>query len=262
MTTAKPEGQSRLAATRHAAIVEQLRSTGQVSATDIAEQLGVTHETIRKDLTALQERGVLRRVHGGAVPVEPLSHETMLRDRSEHAHSKARIAEAALAFLPDSGAVLLDSGSTTAAFAERCPGNPRLLAMTNSLPIASSVLGRWGEVILLGGRLRPETEATAGQWTIDALASVTVDVAFLGTNALSLSHGLATPSDAEAALKAAMVRVARLRVLLADSSKIGRESVFRYAELSDIDVLISDNGMSDEHAEALTVDAGIEVIRV
>lgn len=250
-----------LAAARHQAILERLRTRGQVNANALADALGVTHETVRKDLVHLQDRGLLRRVHGGAVPVEALTHEVPVGGRTAYGPEKARIAEAARAYLPQAGAMLVDSGSTTAAFAERVAANADLVAFTNSLPIALTLLPRLGGVSMLGGRVRPATLATADGWATHALESVRADVAFLGANAISTEHGLATPDEHEACLKAALIRASRLRVLLADHSKFGRESVHRYAVLADIDVLITDTGLSSQDADAITRDHGVEVVR-
>ncbi|GAA1798165.1 MAG: DeoR/GlpR family DNA-binding transcription regulator [Actinobacteria bacterium] len=250
-----------LAATRHQQILTELAARGQVSAMGLAERLGVTHETIRKDLVVLQERGLLRRVHGGAVPVESLAHEAPVAARTAYGPEKLRIAEAARAFLPDEGAVLLDSGTTTLALAQLLPPSEQLMAITNSLPIATTLLPRVGGLTIIGGRVRRETEASVDQWALRSLEAVRVDVAFLGTNAFSLDHGLATPDEAEAAVKSAFVGAARLRVLLADHSKFGRESVFRYATLHDIDVLVTDTGLSADDARAITDAAGVEVVR-
>ncbi len=260
--TTPPGGDVQLAAQRHQAILDTLHSTGQVSAAGIAEAFGVTHETVRKDLLHLQERGLLQRVHGGAVPVESVSYEPHVGSRTTYAAEKSRIAAAARRFLPERGAVLLDSGTTIAALAEAFPPSPEVIAITNSLPIAITLLRRAGTVATLGGRVRPETQATVDEWALRHLESVRADVAFLGANAFSLEHGLATPDQAEAAVKRAFVRSARLRVLLADHSKAGRESVFRYAELTDLDVLVTDTGMDRDEAAHLEQTCGVEVIRV
>ena len=254
------DGERQLAAMRHQLSLDSLVEKRQVSTNVLADRLRVTHETVRKDLLHLQERGLLRRVHGGAVPVESLAHEPYVTTRTEQAQEKARIARAATQFIPEEGAVIVDSGSTTAALAEIFPPNPDVLAITNSLPIALALLGRAGTVVTLGGRARPETQATVDEWALRHLETVRADVAFLGTNALSAEHGLATPDQSEAAVKAGFVRAARTRVLLADHTKIGRESVFHYARLEEVDVLVTDDGMSVASAHELERACGIEVV--
>lgn len=254
-------GQTQPGALRHREILESLRQHGQVSANGLADQLGVTHETVRKDLVYLQEQGLLRRVHGGAVPVESVAYEPFVGLRTAHSEEKRRIALAARRFIPETGAVLVDSGSTTGALADVFPRSPNVLAITNSLPIALSMLGKAGTVATLGGRVRPETQATVDEWALRHLGSIRADVAFLGANAFSIEHGLATPDQSEAAVKAGFLRSARLRVLLADHSKSGRESVFNYAALDDIDVLVTDDGLAQRAAEELEEACGVAVIR-
>lgn len=265
MTPADARGDRDLqpASARHAAILDALRVRGQVKAVRVADELGVTHETIRKDLVTLESHGLLRRVHGGAVPVESLSFEPGIAARTAMAEEKQRIAAAALDFLPPTGAVLIDSGTTTAALVGSLPRGSSLVTVTNSLPIALALMAHPQLTVhLLGGRIRPETVATVDSWALRSLEDVRTDVAFLGTNAFSLEHGLSTPDAAEAAVKGAMITSARLTVLLADHTKFGRDAVFKYADLEAVDVLVTDDGMSASDAQSLVASAGIEVVRV
>ncbi len=242
-------------------ILGRLRSSGRVDAVEVAEYLGVTGETIRKDLIALERQGLLRRVHGGALPVQSLAFEPAVETRTQQASEKARIAAAALAHLPEKGSVLIDAGSTTAKLAELFPGDRDLTVYTNSLPLAMSLLTRPRlTVFTLGGRLRSITFAEVGDWAARALAEINVDVAFLGTNGISIDRGLTTPDPAEAAVKRLMVDCAAKRVLLADHSKFGAVKGTKHADLGDIDVLISDSGLT-EHQYAQLRTAGIEVER-
>ena len=250
------------ASSRQSAILGTLRSRGQLRAVRMAEELGVTHETIRKDLLTLEAHGLLRRVHGGAVPVESLSYEPAIGARTSMVEEKQRIAAAATEFLPPSGAILLDSGTTTQALANNLPAGSSLVAITNALPIAFALMAHPQLTVhLLGGRIRSATMATVDSWALRNLTEVQADVAFVGTNAFSLEHGLSTPDSAEAAIKGAMANAARLTVLLADHTKFGRDAVFRYADLDVIDVLVTDDGMRASDAQALDSEAGIEVVR-
>ena len=248
---------------RHAAILGALRTRGQVRAVHLADELGVTHETIRKDLLTLESHGLLRRVHGGAMPIESFSYEPHITARTSMTAEKARIAAAAVDFLPPAGAVLIDSGTTTAALVTAIPAGSALVAVTNALPIALALLAHPQLTVhMLGGRVRNTTMASVDAWTLRELHEIRADVAFVGTNAFSLPYGLSTPDAAEAAVKAAMIESARFTVLLADHTKFGHESVFRYADLNAIDVLITDVGLSTTEARALESEAGIEVVRV
>jgi DeoR family fructose operon transcriptional repressor len=242
-------------------IIDRLRSDGRVDAAAVADELGVTGETIRKDLIALERQGLLRRVHGGAVPVQSLAFEPGVETRTEFTAEKARIAQAALAHLPQEGSVFLDAGSTTAKLVEVFPGDRDLDVYTNTVPLAISLLTRPRlTVFTLGGRLRNKTFAEVGDWAARALAELNVDVAFLGTNGVSMSRGLTTPDPAEAAVKRLMLGCAAKRVLLADHSKFGVVKGTKHGDLADIDVLISDAGLTDERFAQLC-SAGIDVER-
>ena len=242
-------------------ILDRLLSNGRVDATEVAESLGVTGETIRKDLIALERQGILRRVHGGAVPVQSLAFEPGVETRTEYSTEKTRIAQAALAHLPNEGSVLIDAGSTTAKLVEMFPGDRELTVYTNTIPLAISLLTRPRlTVFTLGGRLRNKTFAEVGDWTVRALAEINVDVPFLGTNGISMARGLTTPDPAEAAVKRLMLGCAAKRVLLADHSKFGVVKGTKHGDLDDIDVLISDAGLTNDQYTQLRT-AGIDVER-
>ena len=116
-----------------------------------------------------------------------------------------------------------------------------------------------GPVHLLGGRVRGLTQATVGGETVEALGRLHCDVVFLGTNGLTPTHGLSTPDPDEAAVKRAMVRSARRKVVLADSSKVGATLLISFASLSDIDVLVTDSGLPEADRQQL-VNEGLEVV--
>lgn len=237
---------------RRQAILARLRADGRVDASTIAADLGVTTETIRKDMIVVERQGLLRRVHGGALPVGPLSFEPAVSARVYYSEEKSRIAKAALAHLPASGGVLIDAGSTTARLADLFPDDRELTVFTNTLPIALTLANRHLlTVFTLGGRLRPVTLAEVDDWAARALAEINVDVAFLGTNALSVDHGLTTPDPAEAAIKRRMLGSARQRILLADHSKVGAVTLCKYGDLADIDLLITDTGLGRDEGRAL-----------
>ena len=128
------------------------------------------------------------------------------------------------------------------------PAEGGLVVYTNSWPVGAALQDRGIEVVLLGGRIRPVTMAAVGALTAQALASINVDVAFLGTNGLSFDRGLTTPDADEADVKRQMLAAARQRVFLVDSSKFGSESLARHAALSDVDVLITDDGVTESSA--------------
>src|SRR6476660_10334085 len=186
---------------RQQAILGLARSDGRVDVNGLAEIFDVTPETIRRDLTSLERRGVLSRVHGGAIPVDRLSMELAVSERfSMNAAQKDRIAKAALEQLPDGGSVIIDAGTTTVRFAEVLPADRQFTVVTHALPIAAMLAERPNITLLLvGGQVRQGTLAAVGNWAQSGYRSVLADVAFAGINAISIARGLTTPDLAEAA---------------------------------------------------------------
>jgi DeoR family fructose operon transcriptional repressor len=249
------------AAERQQRILTEARRAGRVEVAVLADSLGVAAETIRRDLTSLERRGSLRRVHGGAIPVERLELEPTLATRStRHADVKRRIAARVLDELPAGGTVLLDSGSTTQAVVEMLPPDADLTVLTNSVPAAAVLATHPGvSLYLLGGRVRGTTAAAVGDWATAALDGVTVDLAVLGTNGLSVTRGLTTPDQAESLVKRAMVRAARRVVVATDSTKAGDDHLHRFATLEEVDVVITDRDLPEDVAAEIR-SAGPEVV--
>lgn len=248
---------------RQQAIAALVISQGRASVADLALAYDVTTETVRRDLAALDRAGVLRRVHGGAVPTRALHLvEAGVGERATtRADHKDAIAAAAGAFIPLSGAtVLLDAGTTTARIAGLLPTDRELVVVTNSVPIAARLASMpTVSLQLLGGRVRGITQAAVGEHTLRVLDTLRVDIAFIGTNGISARHGLSTPDADEAAVKRAMVSSANYVVVAADSTKVGREDFVSFAPISSVDTLITDAEISDADRQLLR-DRGVEVI--
>src|SRR4051794_4291185 len=197
---------------RQQAIADLVAARGRLSVNALAAEYRVTTETVRRDLSALERAGILRRVHGGAVPAGALSGlETKVGERDlAHADEKDRIAKRAVSLLPpNGGSVLLDAGTTTARLAMMIPRERQLTVVTTAVPIAARLAGSPNvRLHLLPGRVRNTTHAAVGEDTVAAIDQLRPDMAFLGTNGLSSGHGLSTPDYEEAAAKRAMVRSA------------------------------------------------------
>ncbi len=248
---------------RQQAMAGLVAERGRLSVTELSVSYDVTTETIRRDLSALERLGLVRRVHGGAVPAHALMNvEFALNERDQaNTAAKERIAAAAVDLLPPAGSsILLDAGTTTARLAMVLPRDLRLQVYTHAVPIASRLATHPGvDLHVLPGRVRQTTQAAVGSDTVAALERLRVDIAFVGTNAISLSHGLSTPDSDEAATKRAVVAAARRVVVLADASKIGEENVERFATLDQIDLLITDDSLVPDDLDALE-RAGVEVL--
>ncbi|MFD1663135.1 DeoR/GlpR family DNA-binding transcription regulator [Streptomyces caeni] len=247
---------------RQQEILRLARDGGRVDVVSLAEEFQVTPETIRRDLKALDRAGLVRRVHGGAIPAGRLDFEPDLAEReSTAADEKDRITKAALAELPREGTMILDAGSTVARLAAAVPLDATLTVVTHSLPTAARLADHPGiQLHLVGGRVRHRTRAAVDAWALRAYGEIRADVAFIAANGFSAEHGLTTPDLAEAAVKRAAIRAARRVVLLADSSKHGQEHFARFGDLGDVDLLITDGGLGPDDAAAIE-RGGAEVVR-
>lgn len=247
---------------RQQEILRLARDGGRVDVVSLAEHFQVTAETIRRDLKSLDRAGLVRRVHGGAIPVGRLDLEPDLAERETTAAAeKERIAKAALAELPNEGTMIVDAGSTVALFAGSLPVELSLTVVTHSLPVAARLADHPGiQLHLIGGRVRHRTRAAVDAWALRAYGEIRADVLFVAANGYSVEHGLTTPDLAEAAVKRAAMAAARRVVLLADSSKHGQEHFARFGGMNDVDLLITDSGLSPEDALAIE-RGGTEVVR-
>ncbi|BBZ79092.1 transcriptional regulator [Mycolicibacterium anyangense] len=236
--------------TRQSRIVEFARIRGRVEVAALAEELDVATETIRRDLKVLAGRRLLKRVHGGAIPLETVSFESTVEYRSQaDLAEKHRIAAAAADLLHGAETVYLDEGFTPRLIAERI-AERELTVVTSSMLVAEVLAhSTTVTVLLLGGRLRGRTLATVDHWATDMLGSLVIDVAYLGTNGISIEHGLTTPDPAVAAVKQTAVKVARRRILVAAHSKFGANSFCRFAEVSDFEAIVTDTGLSPTEAQ-------------
>ena len=258
----RESGPTLYAAERQALILRAAQADGRVEVAAVASELDVTPETVRRDLTVLERRGRVRRVHGGAIPVERFDIEPTVAARTEaNAQEKERIARAAVDLVPAEGTVIIDGGTTTARLAEFFPRDRELTVVTTSLPVAN-ILAAFPTVSLhlVGGYLRGRTLTAVGDWTTGALAGIYADVAFLGTNGLSLKHGLSTPDQREAAAKRAMIASSKERVVLMDAEKYGQAHFSRFADLDEIDTVITDDALRPADARSIQ-QLGPQVVR-
>ena len=237
-----------------------VRQDGRADVSSLADRFEVTPETIRRDLTDLERQGILRRVHGGAIPIERFRAEPAIAEKAgSMAKEKAAIATAALHFVPDRGTALLDAGTTTLALARLFPDR-ELTVFTNSMAVGlelahlSSV-----RLYLIGGRVRGRTLADVDDWALRQLADLKVDVAFMGTNGLTVARGLSTPDPAEAAVKREMCRAAQQVVVMADHTKVGEDAAVRFAPIDHVDALVTDAGLPLPERQTLE-EAGVGVV--
>jgi DeoR family fructose operon transcriptional repressor len=253
MTMSQPGG-TRLQHDRQQGIYMLALRQGSVDVGDLARRYGVTTETIRRDLSDMQGRQMLRRVHGGAVPVERMNHEPKVDARDMvNADEKLRIATKAVEEVPERGSVIIDSGSTTARLADVFPVDRDVHVVTNSL-VTALTLSRRGlrDLTVLGGTVRTKRLAMVDETTPAELQHMAIDVLFMSCDGLSFQHGLTTPYREEHTIKRAMIQRAHRVVALVDQSKFGNMQMFGFAKFDEIDVLVTDTRVDPEAAEFLT----------
>ena len=244
-------------------LVDQARQVGRIDVAEVARALTVAKETVRRDLTALEAEGLLRRVHGGAIPVERLGFEgTLTLRNSSRSDEKGRIADYAVGLVGTAESVYIDEGSTTQAFAERLHPRRPLTVVTNALPVALLMAPREHvTVILIGGKVRGKTLGTIDHWAIRMLEDFVFDLSVMGTNGLTLERGLTCPDASVAAIKARAVSASRRSVLVTDGSKIGSDSSYRFAQVRDLSTIVTDRTAGDGQLRRLRT-LGVEAVAV
>lgn len=244
-------------------IVAAAREAGEVDVGKLAADLAVAPETIRRDLRVLEQRGLIRRTHGGAYPVETARFETTLTARTtRRVPEKRRIAAAAVELLGDAETIFIDEGFTPQLIAEALPADRPLTVVTASLSTAAVLsTSTSATAILLGGRVRGRTLATVDHWASRMLAGFVIDVAYVGANGISREHGVTTPDPAVADIKAQAMRVARRRVFVGVHTKFGVSTFCRFADVADYHTIVTDAALPASEAHRYAA-LGPQVIRV
>lgn len=248
---------------RQREIVRAARHSGSVDVTKLAAALGVAKETVRRDLRALEDHGLVRRTHGGAYPVESAGFETTLAFRTTmHVPEKRRIAAAAADLLGDAETVFIDEGFTPQLIAEALPRDRPLTVVTASLATAGALAENDNTtVLLLGGRVRAGTLATVDHWTSKMLAGFVVDLAYIGANGISRDHGLTTPDPAVSEVKSQAIRAARRTVFAGVHTKFGAISFCRFAPVGALETIVTSTQLPASEAHRYSL-MGPQVIRV
>ncbi|TDF92344.1 DeoR/GlpR family DNA-binding transcription regulator [Paenibacillus piri] len=244
---------------RHTKIVEFLNSSGSVKVKDISKFLQVSEKTIREDLEKLEEKGFLKRVHGGAVLID--HSESILpiyKRRSRQFGEKERIAAEACKLIEDGQIILLDAGSTTLELAKLIR-HRSLTVITNDTAIASALSDSNDiELCVLGGYRRKSTYTLVGPGALAMMSELNADIAFLGCSGVDLERGLSIFHREEAELKKRMLLSSHTKILLADHTKIGRTALVSFAQLQEIDTLITDSQTDPALLQSI-IELGIEV---
>lgn len=247
-----------LTAERRREILSRLERDGKVVAAELVAALGVSEDTVRRDLRELAAGGLVQRVHGGALPPPPISGSFAER-LNVASEAKAHLAQAALPLLETANVLLLDGGTTALELARRLPRERECTVLTNSPPVAAALARHpRAEVVLIGGRLLKDAQVTVGSEAVDALRQVRADACVLGICSLHPELGVTATDHDEAHVKRAMVRASAEVIALATADKLRTASPWLVAPVPDVTHLVTDAG---EDLTAPFAQAGVSVVR-
>ncbi|MGO9196664.1 MAG: DeoR/GlpR family DNA-binding transcription regulator [Acidimicrobiales bacterium] len=249
-----------LRAERLAALLEVLASQRSVDVATMAGEFGVSSATVRRDLRTLHEQGLLVRTHGGAIPSD-LDLELPVRYRTSRRRSeKHRIALAAAELVSDGSVVGLTGGTTTTELARTLADRDSITIVTNALNIASELVLRSSiRLVVIGGSARHASYELVGPSAELMLSRYHLDVAFIGTDGITLTAGCTTHDEMEAQTDRAFLHRSKRVVVTADSSKLGKSAFARICDITEIDDLVTDDE-ADPSLLSEFVDAGVHII--
>ncbi len=252
MTDSRAGSRNLFAEERHARILNMLQQKSKLYVSDLCAHFSVSPATIRNDLRELEGRRMLKRTHGGAIPLEKAAFEPATLKRVGNRESKRRIAAYAAGLVEEGDTIALDAGTTTMELAKCLASRSDVTVVTNDVRIAAYLENNAAlTVVLIGGILRHGLGCTVGPLATAALSQLNVDKAFLGANACSIEKGFSTPDLQQAEVKKALIRCAAESIVLCDSSKFGRVSFVKFASAREVDRLITDADISPNVAASL-----------
>ncbi len=247
-------------AERHKLIIKKLGEKGYVNVTDLSQEFYVSLVTIRKDLKVLEEKKLLFRSHGRAIPSNPYTteHHVNIKEKIQ-TDEKVRIAKAAGLILNPNESIIIASGTSVIEFARHLNPVEGLTVLTASLDTALILSENPNiDVIQLGGNVRRSSSSVVGPISEKILAEFTFTKLFLGVDGIDLDYGLTTTNLMEASLNKEMIKAAQKIIVLADSSKFGKKGFGRICGLEDVDQIITDSGIDDKTKKRL-FELGIDV---
>lgn len=234
-------------------ITEYVQKQSRASVQELCAKFRVSESTIRRDLSELEKRSLLKRTHGGAVIMEAVGFEPSYDEKEDrYREEKYRIARRAAEFIQDGDSILIDSGTTTQYMASELARFHSLTVVTNSIVLLQKLSAMTNLTVMsTGGLLRANTMALVGPVAEASLDLIRVDKAFMATNGLDAKFGLTTPSIIEASMKKKMISVAEQVFILADHTKIGKVSFARFGGLEDIDTCLTGSKLDERQRQEL-----------
>jgi DeoR/GlpR family transcriptional regulator of sugar metabolism len=249
-------------------ILSTLQRDGTVTVERLSETLEVSLVTIRRDLDLLEQQGLLRRKHGGAVSIEPLFYEPFKNDRSfqaqveKQANEKRRIGRAAASLIERGETIVLTPGTTTTEVIRGLPLNHDITVVTNTVNVAMELSKRKDlKIFVTGGHLQGDWFSLVGPTAEQALSQVLITTAFIGADGIDAKWGASCFSPDEAHLNSVMVKRSRRRVAVVDHGKFGVVTAWRICPTTDLNILVTDTGATPAVVEPFE-KAGVKVMRV
>ncbi len=242
-------------------ILDHIVKDGFVKVSELAESLGVTQTTIRKDLNYLEAQGVLQRAHGSAIPPsQQIMDINLSAKKLINYEAKQKIAEKAASFIKSDDSILIASGSTITLFAEALKPKGRLNVVSISVNISAHLGDIPGITVMqVGGILYGNTLSVLGAEASSTIENLFCSKVFFGIDGLDLDYGITCGTGEEASITQKMIQSAQTSIVLADSSKLGKRGFARICELGDIDILITDSGMPMETRQRIE-NMGVQLI--
>lgn len=239
-----------------------LQAHHRVSTDTLADEFGVSRETVRRDLLELEGEGHVKRVHGGAVLPHPAAEEPFQERMNLHLNEKKAIAKHAIKLLKPGQCVMIDAGTTTSVFARELAKVPNLLVVTNSIEIVTTLhqSDHGVQVLLVGGRMVSDVPATYGEFSLADIARFNADVAVLSPVAFHSEQGATSYDIHEAEIARAMITQSHKVIMLADHTKLETTSRVQYCTPAEVDILVTSAGAEPEDLDALRKKGLKEII--
>jgi DeoR family transcriptional regulator of aga operon len=243
-------------------IIALLEKEDRLVTKNLPEILNTTSVTIRKDIAILEQRGLLKRTHGGAIKPRKLFHGLALNEKEKlNLEEKIRIAKKAAKLISEGDTIILDSGSTTSFIAKEIKHMKGITVITNAINIVSILLNSDIDVILIGGLLLKETSTLVGPLADDVLRKISADKLFIGVDGIDFEVGLTTPNILEANTSRVMMEMSGEIILVVDASKFGRRSLGVISKVSEVNSIITTKKLSGNELKKFA-DYDVEVFIV
>ncbi|MBL1228456.1 DeoR/GlpR transcriptional regulator [Enterococcus sp. BWB1-3] len=229
-------------------ILHEVITKGEVSINDLADRFAVTTETIRKDVSLLQDKNLISKKHGSVSMVNSFFENEFSVKESDHLEEKITIAEAVMKFIPENAAIFLDTSTSVLQLAKLLVMRDDLTIITNSLQISQVLSASDNQILLTGGLYRKKSNSYVGDWTLNAISGLNIDISFIGCDGFSKS-GPTIRSYHELEIKKAVIEHSRKNFILCDTSKLVNEGLYSFITYDSLDMIFMERRLTDQERE-------------